>query len=128
MLVCTGQGEYWTFVQDFDSDDLWLRSQDEQSVRRAAATLDEGREPREVIVEPTWDYLARIRLTKAELGMLLADRAATIDYHKLKPAVAAARGKTHPVSRMVEEVFYYMSYNRPDRSKPGWVTGTPRKR
>jgi hypothetical protein len=29
---------------------------------------------------------------------------------------------------MVEEVFYYMSYHRPDGSRPGWISGKPRAR
>lgn len=128
MLVFTGSGSYWTAVEDRDSDDLWLRSQDEASVDAAVAALEKMYPGRtyKVIIQPTWDYLARIKISKEEFGALLTEEASRIDYHKIKPTVAQAVGVDHPVSRMVAEIFYRMSENRPDGSLPGWMTGTPR--
>lgn len=135
MLLCTGKGHYLTMVEDFDSSDLvWVRSQDRASVQRVIDVMErlvpvpDGGVTYALIEQPTWDYEFRVLLTKTLLGVYLAEEAQAIDYHKLKPAVAKARGSKHPISRMVEEVFYYMSYNRPDKSKPGWISGKPRAR
>lgn len=135
MLLTTGKGHYLTAVEDFDQEDLvWVRSQDRASVQRVIdvmrqrVPIPDERVTYELIAEPTWDYEFRVKLTKGLFGIYLAEEAQAIDYYKLKPAVAEARGKTHPISRMVEEVFYYMSYNRPDGSKPAWLTGGTRRR
>ncbi len=135
MLLVTDKGHYFTMVEDFDDPEfLWVRSQDKASIKHVIAYLN-NRIPiphkgvtYELIDEPTWDYQFRVRLTRPLWAMYLEHATNETHAHKLKPAVAEARGKQHPVSRMVEEVFYYMSYNRPDRSRPGWLTGTPRKR
>lgn len=131
MLLVTDTGRYFTVVEDFeDPSVIWVRSQDRESIQHAQEVIGHlGDRIPQVINEPTWDYQFRIRTSRPEWAQYL-EYVATEETtaHKLKPAVAKARGKLHPISKMVEEVFYYMSYNRPDNSKPGWVTGTPRAR
>lgn len=131
MLLVTDKGHYFTVVEDFaDPTVLWVRSQDKasiQHVREVLAHVGPGPVP-ELVDEPTWDYRFRVRLSRQEWIDYQINATQELSCHKLKPAVAEARGAGHPVSRMVEEVFYFMSYNRPDRSKPGWITGKPRRK
>ena len=130
MLLVTDRGHYFTVVEDMDDPAmLWARSQDLESIQHAADSLAEVyQEAFPIRDEPTWDYQYRIHVERAQweayLGLVTEELSAT----KLKPAVAAARGKGHPVSRMVEEVFYYMSHNRPDGSRPAWLSGGTRAR
>jgi hypothetical protein len=131
MLLVTDTGHYFTVVEDFDDPTvLWARSQDRRSIEHAQEVIGHlGARVPQVVNQPTWDYQFRLRLSRAEWALYLEYVALEeTTAHKLKPAVAEARGKLHPVARMVEEVFYYMSYNRPDRSKPGWISGKPRAR
>lgn len=129
MLIFTGSGQYLAVVEDrANSDMAWVRSQDRDSIEHVITTVESmvhGIEL-ELLDEPTWDYQFRVHLEKAYFGMYLAEEASRIDYHKIKPTVAQAVGVDHPVSEMVEEIFYRMSENRPDGSRPGWMTGTPR--
>lgn len=130
MLLVTDKGLYYTVVEDFDDPTvLWARSQDRKSVEEAAVWLeDRFSHGFPVINEPTWDYQFRVKVSREEWGAWLAHQSYQVSAHKLKPAVAQARGALHPISRMVEEVFYFMSENRPDGSKPGWLRGVSRKK
>lgn len=129
MLLVTDKGHYFTVVEDFDDPSvLWVRSQDRESIVHAIETMW-GRDAVEeqMVNEPTWDYQFRVAMSRDTWAGYLEAVTEETHAHKLKPAVGMARGKTHPISRMVEEVFYYMSYNRPDRSRPGWISGKPRR-
>lgn len=125
MLLVTDSGFYFTVVEDFDDPSvLWARSQDLASIQDAADFLASAYEEAFPIRdEPTWDYQFRIQVGRQEWSAYLEHCAHEISANKLKPAVAKARGADHPIARMVEEVFYFMSYNRPDGSNPGWVSG-----
>jgi hypothetical protein len=135
MLLVTDKGLYYTVVEDFDDPDvIWARSQDKRSIQAVISHL-QNRFPiphagvtYELVDEPSWDYQFRVRLTRPLWSAYLEHVTDETHAHKLKPAVAEARGKLHPVSRMVEEVFYYMSKNRPDGSKPAWLGGNARAR
>ena len=131
MLLFTENGHYFTVVEDFtDPEFLWVRSQDKASIRDVIGHL-KNRFPIpangvtfELINEPTWDYQFRVKLTRPLWAEYLGHVTDTLCANKLKPAVAAARGYDHPIAKAVEQVFYYMSENRPDGSKPAWLEGT----
>jgi len=124
MLLFTDAGHVFSVVVDFDDPTvLWARSQDRESIEHAAVAL--GR-PGDVIEEPTWDYQFRIQVSREDWAEYLRLVTMETSAVKLKPAVEAARGFEHPVYVAVEEVFYRLSHNRPDGSKPGWLTGEPR--
>lgn len=130
MLLVTDKGHYFTVVEDFkDPDVLWVRSQDKQSIKHVIAVLGarvpipDAKADYTLVDEPSWDYQYRVRLTRPLWAMYLDTAVRELEAHKLKPAVARARGHEHPVSRMVESVFYYMSEHRPDGSKPAWLGG-----
>ena len=135
MLLVTEQGFYFTVVEDFDDPEfLWVRSQDKASIRDVIGYL-QNRFPIpangvtfELVDQPTWDYQFRVKLTRPLWAAYLEHATDELHANKLKPAVAEARGWDHPISRMVEEVFYYMSNNRPDGSVPGWISGELRAR
>lgn len=135
MLLVTDKGHYFTVVEDIDDPEmLWVRSQDKESIEHASNVLSglipipDSRADYEVIDEPEWDYQYRIRVTRPLWGMYLQYATDRTRAHKLKPAVAAARGTGHPVSKMVYEVFMFMSENRPDGSLPAWLGGERRKK
>lgn len=125
MLLVTDKGLYYTVVEDFKNPArLWARSQDKDSIEDLREWLKGYRnQDVEVSDEPTWDYQYRIAVTRREWADYLGQLTEDLSAHKLKPAVARARGHEHPVSRMVESVFYYMSEHRPDGSKPAWLGG-----
>ncbi len=128
MLLISDKGHYFNVVEDFDDPSvLWARSQDRQSINHAAAYIAAVRDQDvPVIDQPTWDYQFRISVSREEWSDYLAYTTEELSATKTKPAVAAARGHNHPVYKAVEDVFYRMSYDRPDGSKPAWVTGGTR--
>jgi len=129
MLLVTDRGHYFTVVEDMDDPEMvFVRSQDRESIEDVIGTLQDHipipdrRVSYELVDEPDWDYQFRVRLTRGLWAWYLDDFVEhRLRAHKLKPAVAEARGHRHPVSRMVEEVFYYMSHNRPGGTKPAWL-------
>lgn len=130
MLIFTGRGHFLSVVEDMnDPEMVFVRSQDRESVQRVITVLEgqipvpDKRVTYELIDEPDWDYQFRVHLTKSLFQVYLIDTVYDIDYHKVKPTVAEARGYEHPISRMVEEIFYRMSENRPDGSLPAWLGG-----
>lgn len=134
MLLVSDKGHYFTVVEDFDDPEvLWVRSQDRASVEHASTVLGNlvpipnEKVDLTVLDEPSWDYQYRIKVTRPLWTMYLQYVTERTTAHKLKPAVAAARGKNHPVSRMVMDVFMYMSSNRPDGSLPAWLGGGSNK-
>lgn len=134
MLLVTDRGHYFTVVEDFDDPDvLWVRSQDRQSIEhvvtvlRRLVTIPAEKADLELLDEPAWDYQFRVKLTRPLWAMYLEHVTNETTAHKLKPAVAEARGANHPISKLVEETFYYMSHNRPDGSLPDWLGGGKRK-
>lgn len=135
MLLVTGTGTYLTIVEDMDDAEMvFVRSQDKLSVQRVISKLErvvpipDTRVTYELIENPEWDYQFRVHLTKALFSTWLEHEAMKIDYHKVKPTVSEARGFDHPISKMVEDVFYDMSHNRPDGSLPGWLRPAGRRR
>lgn len=125
MLLVTGKGHYFTVVEHKDDPELLLvRSQERESVEHVIETLPAT--GLVLIDEPDWDYRFRVILTRPEFQKYLELTVDEIDYPKVKPAVATARGASHPISKMVNEVFYYMSENRPDGSLPAWLGGGSR--
>ena len=134
MLIFTGQGHFLSVVEDAnDPEMLLVRSQDRESVQGVITPLKrrfpipDTRVTYELVDEPDWDYQFRVRLTRSLFREYLAGTVDGIDYHKVKPTVAKARGHEHPISRMVEEIFYRMSENRSDGSLPAWLGGRGRK-
>lgn len=124
MLLVTDRGMYFTVVEDMDDPaKLFVRSQDKASIQHAREVIGHlGTRIPPISDEPDWDYQFRIHVFRPEWALYL--EYVTLEEttaHKLKPAVAAARGAKHPVSKLVEQVFYYMSRNRPDGSVPGWM-------
>ena len=125
MLLVTDKGHYFTVVEDFKNPErLWARSQDRESIEDASEFI-KGYRGAEVPVtdEPTWDYQFRIAVSREEWAAYLEMTTDQLSAHKIKPAVARARGHEHPISKMVESVVYYMSEHRPDGSKPAWLGG-----
>jgi hypothetical protein len=124
MLLITDKGHAFNVVVDFDDPSvLWARSQDRQSIMHASTFL-----AADVLEEPTWDYEFRIAIGRQEWADYLKHVTFETDAVKMKPAVAQARGHEHPISRVVEDVFYALSHNRPDGSRPAWLTGGSRRR
>lgn len=130
MLLVTGKGHYFTVVEHKDDPELLLvRSQDRESIEHVISVLRGKGMPGselELIDEPDWDYQFRVIIPRPIFMLYLDQVVGEIDYPKVKPAVAKARGANHPISKMVNEVFYYMSENRPDGSLPAWLGGRAR--
>jgi len=122
-VVFTEDGCYYTAVKDWDEDYLWVRSQDRRSIDRLVRLMEalHPDEQYEVIDRPGWDYQFRVALWREEWAEFLSVGAAGIQAGKIKPAVMDAVGHGHPVYRCVEQVFYFMSRNRTDGSKPNWL-------
>lgn len=128
MLMVTEKGHYYTAVEDFyDPEIVWVRSQDRESIEEvirglgALVPVPDERVTYELVDRPDWDYEFRVKLTKELWALWLGELARSIDCHTIKSTVAQARGHGHPISKMVESVFYFMSNNRPDGSIPGWL-------
>lgn len=134
MILITDKGHYFTVVEDMaDQGMLWVRSQDKRSVQHVIAVL-QSRIPipvdgvtYELIDNADWDYRFRVRLSRELWAVYLEVVAEETSAYKLKPAIAEARGDKHPISKLTEEIFYYMSHNRPDGTLPAWLGGGKRK-
>jgi ferredoxin-NADP reductase len=125
MLVFTEDGLFYVVVKDWDGDFLWARSQDRRSIEELVEFLKAEHPERSYALmhQPDWDYEFRAKVTRSEWSDYLDFKTDLIQAGKFKPTVGAARGHTHPISRAVTELFYFMSENRPNGSKPAWLGG-----